>query len=262
MNKILYQVDSFTAIPFKGNPAGVYITDKAVDESRMKAIATEMNLSETAFLHPAENGYNLRWFTPAAEVELCGHATLASAHILWEQGYLESNVDAVFHTLSGELTARNLNKGIELNFPATPLTESDPPQGLIEALGVTPLFVGQNKFDYLVEVGTIEDVANCKPNFSELKKAGARGVMITAQDKDGKYDFVSRFFAPGVGIDEDPVTGSAHCTLGPYWAEKLGKTELSAYQASQRGGEVGIVVDGDRIKLTGQAITVFKIEMV
>lgn len=262
MNKILYQVDSFTAIPFKGNPAGVYITDKAVDESRMKAIATEMNLSETAFLHPAENGYNLRWFTPAAEVELCGHATLASAHILWEQGYLESNVDAVFHTLSGELTARNLNKGIELNFPATPLTESDPPEGLIEALGVTPLFVGQNKFDYLVEVGTIEDVANCKPNFGELKKAGARGVMITAQDKDGKYDFVSRFFAPGVGIDEDPVTGSAHCTLGPYWAEKLGKTELSAYQASQRGGEVGIVVDGDRIKLTGQAITVFKIEMV
>lgn len=262
MNKLLYQVDSFTAMPFKGNPAGVYIMETAADETLMKNIAAEMNLSETAFLYPVENGYHLRWFTPEAEVALCGHATLATAHILWEQGFLAPNVDAVFHTLSGQLTARNLNKGIELDFPATAPMKGDPPDGLIDALGVQPLYVGKNKFDYLVELSSVDEVINCKPNFSELKKTGSRGVMITAEDKIGKYDFVSRFFAPGVGIDEDPVTSSAHCTLGPYWAEKLGKTELSAFQASKRGGEVGIKIDGDRIKLTGQAVTVFKIEMI
>lgn len=262
MNKTLYQVDSFTAVPFKGNPAGVYISEGALDETLMRSIAAEMNLSETAFLYQVDNGYNLRWFTPAAEVELCGHATLATAHILWEQGILEPNVDAVFHTLSGELIARNLNKGIELDFPATAPVECEPPEGLLEALGVNALFVGKNKFDYLVELDSVDTVKNCQPNFSELKKTGSRGVMITAEDKEGKYDFVSRFFAPGVGIDEDPVTGSAHCTLGPYWSNKLNQTDLSAYQASARGGEVGIKIDGDRIKLTGQAVTVFKIELV
>lgn len=262
MGKILYQVDSFTGQVFGGNPAGVCIMKEVAPKEWMTNIAAEMNLSETAFLFPEKDGYNLRWFTPEAEVELCGHATLATAHILWEQGHLDINNDDNFYTLSGLLTAKNLNKGIELDFPSTPPKECDAPNGLLEALGLDhPVYVGKNKFDYLIELDSPDKVRRLSPNFSDLKKTSARGIMVTAASDEKKYDFISRFFAPAFGIDEDPVTGSAHCTLGPYWAEKLGKTRLDAYQASKRGGEVGVAIDGDRIKLTGEAVTVFKLEL-
>ncbi len=261
MKQIIYQVDSFTKEPFKGNPAGVCIMQRAADENWMRKIAAEMNLSETAFLYPEKDGYNLRWFTPAVEVELCGHATLASAHILWEQGQLDETKEACFFTLSGLLKAKKLNNQIELNFPAAAPQECTPPQGLLDALGVNAVYIGKNKYDYLVELNSVETVKNVKPDFTKLKELGVRGVMITAKSDDGKYDFVSRFFAPGAGIDEDPVTGSAHCALGPYWAGRLNKTEFKAFQASQRGGEVGVIIDGDRVRLLGDAITVFKIEV-
>lgn len=262
MSQIIYQVDSFTKVPFKGNPAGVCLLDKAADADWMRNVAAEMNLSETAFLFPEKDAFNLRWFTPTVEVEMCGHATLASAHILWEQGVLEIDREARFDTLSGLLTAKKIGKKIELNFPSTPAKECPPPKGLLEALGAEAEFVGMNKYDYLVELKSTDDVINVQPDFKILKSLGIRGVMITAMDKDGSYDFISRFFAPGAGIDEDPVTGSAHCTLGPYWGEKLGKKELRAYQASKRGGEVSVMLDNDRVRLGGEAVTVFKIEIV
>lgn len=262
MSQIIYQADSFTSVAFKGNPAGVCILKDAADVDWMKNIAGEMNLAETAFLYPTEDGYHLRWFTPnGSEVEMCGHATLASAHILYETGILDSDQEAHFHTLSGLLKAKKTETGIELDFPATPVSECTPPDGLLEALGVEALFVGKNQSDYLIEVASEAYLGNIKPDFNKLKDYSMRGFIVTAKG-ESQYDFVSRFFAPAFGIDEDPVTGSAHCTLGPYWGEKLGKTELKAYQASQRGGEVAISIDGDRIRLNGQVVTIFKIELV
>jgi PhzF family phenazine biosynthesis protein len=256
MGLIIYQVDAFTERPFAGNPAAVCILPQARDESWMQNVAREMNLAETAFLLRQPDGFSLRWFTPSTEVDLCGHATLASAHILWERGYLMSQEQARFHTHSGLLAAQRADDWIELDFPAEPAVATTAPDLLARALGVEPGYVGQNRFDYLVEVDSEETLRGIQPDFSLLRQIPGRGVIVTSQAASPEYDFVSRFFGPVVGIDEDPVTGSAHCCLAPYWSERLGKTELLAYQASSRGGTVRVRSGGERVILAGQAITV------
>lgn len=254
----IYQVDAFTDRPFAGNPAAVCVLDHAADEGWMQQVAGEMNLSETAFLYREDDGFRLRWFTPTVEVDLCGHATLASAHVLWTTGYLWTSEEARFHTRSGLLAARQVDGWIELNFPAVPAAAEPPAPGLVEALGVTPVYVGHNAFDYLVEVAREEEVRQAQPDYRALGALPVRGVILTSRSSGGRYDFVSRFFAPASGIDEDPVTGSAHCCLAPYWAEKLGKSELTGYQASARGGVVRMRPAGDRVILGGQAVMVMR----
>jgi len=262
MSLDLFQVDAFTDRPFAGNPAAVCLLDGPRDEGWMQHVAREMNLSETAFLEPTGDGFGLRWFTPAIEIELCGHATLASAHVLWETGTLDPAATARFHTLSGLLTAQRDGEWITLDFPARPIEEVRPPEGLAEAFGVEPLFVGRSKFDYLLGLPSEEAVRSADPDFRRLSSLPVRGVIITSRAAAGgspaPFDFISRFFAPGSGVDEDPVTGSAHCTLGPYWAPRLGKEDFLAYQASARGGMVRVRVVGDRVRLGGQAVTVLR----
>jgi len=252
MNQKIYQIDAFTDQPFQGNPAAVCILpekENQFDEVWMAAVASEMNLSETAFLRPIKDGFNLRWFTPAAEVDLCGHATLASAHILYEIGLVAPDDEARFQTRSGLLTARKQGNEIELNFPATPPEPIQDDPGLADALGVNPESLLQSKFDYLVKVGSEAEVRSAKPDFGKLSQLGVRGVMLTSRGESDQFDFISRFFAPGVGVDEDPVTGSAHCCLGPYWGEILGKDEMIAFQASARGGVVRVkLIDFCRTK--------------
>ena len=257
----LIQVDAFTSEPFGGNPAAVCLLPAAKDPAWMQHVAAEMNLSETAFLVRRPDGYDLRWFTPAVEVDLCGHATLASAHALWQTGGLQRGETAQFHTKSGLLTAEQRGDWIELNFPATPAAPAEAPHGLAAALGVTPRFVGKSRFDYLVEVESEAAVQGARPDHPALRKLPVRGVMITSRASRPGLDFVSRFFAPGSGIDEDPVTGSAHCCLTPYWSRVLGKTELVARQLSPRGGTLRLRLDGDRVRLQGQAVTVLKGEL-
>jgi PhzF family phenazine biosynthesis protein len=250
------QVDAFADKPFAGNPAAVCVLPEARDAAWMQAVGLEMNLSETAFLVRRPDGFDLRWFTPSVEVDLCGHATLASAHVLWEEGHLDPAEQARFHTRSGLLTADKTGHWIEMDFPAKPEQPAPAPEGLVEALGAIPKYVGKNAFDYIVELDSENTVRTLKPNFSLLAKLPVRGVIVTSRASE--YDFVSRFFAPGSGIDEDPVTGSAHCCLGPYWASRLKKSEFVAYQASARGGVVRVRIEGDRVRLGGQAITVLR----
>lgn len=258
MDLDLYQVDAFTDRPFGGNPAAVCLLPGPRDPEWMQLVAREMNLSETAFVHPAEEGsWGLRWFTPTVEVELCGHATLASAHVLWETGLLPVEATARFHTLSGLLTAERREGEIELDFPARSAAPVEPPPGLAEALGVAPRFVGKSRYDYLLEVESEAVVRAVVPDQGRLRTLPVRGVIVTAAGA-GPYDFVSRFFAPGAGVDEDPVTGSAHCTLGPYWAGRLGRSSFLAWQASARGGTVRVRVEGERVKLGGRAVTVLR----
>jgi PhzF family phenazine biosynthesis protein len=252
----IYQVDAFTEKPFSGNPAGVCVLSEKPEEKLMQNIAREMNLSETAFLIKEGEKYNLRWFTPNAEVDLCGHATLASAHILWEKGYLRKDIEAKFSTKSGLLTAKKSDGWIELNFPALPEEKTEPSVELLEALGTQATYVGKNKFDYLVEVESEEIVTTMKPDFMKLLKLPARGVIVTSRAKE--YDFVSRFFAPQIDVLEDPVTGSAHCCLGPYWQKKLNKDEFIAYQASKRRGILKVKLAGDRVLIAGKAVTVLE----
>ena len=258
VGQTIYQVDAFTNKPFAGNPAGVCALPEERDARWMQDVAREMNLSETAFLLKMDGGYNLRWFTPAVEVELCGHATLASAHILWETDLLKPGEQARFHTLSGLLTADRRGDWIEMDFPAKPEVPTEAPAGLIEALGVAVKYVGRSHFDYLVEVESEEIVRTMQPDFTLLGKIPVRGVIVTSRASSGGYDFVSRFFAPTVGVNEDPVTGSAHCCLSPFWSKRLGRDELVGYQASARGGVVRVRLDGDRVLLGGQAITVLR----
>lgn len=260
----IFQVDAFAAEPFRGNPAGVCLLEKPRDAAWMQAVANEMNLSETAFLLPENDGYRLRWFTPKTEVKLCGHATLASAHVLFEQAILPRDATARFYTASGLLTAEYVSKTntIELNFPAAAVVVSEPPVGLLEALGVAPVFIGRGGEDYLIEVTSAETVRNLAPNFSRLLQVKCRDVIVTALSDSSEYDFISRFFAPAVGVNEDPVTGSAHCRLVPYWQNKLGKDQFVAYQASARGGVLHLAAAGDRILIGGQAVTVLKGELV
>ena len=223
----------------------------------MQQLAAEMNLSETAFIVAKNGRFELRWFTPAVEVELCGHATLASAHVLWETELVPKTNAAIFETLSGTLTAHKSNGLIYLDFPSKPPMQCERIDGMANALGINPIFVGNNKMDYFLEIESDAELRDMRPDFGLLRKLELRGVIVTAKSSDNKYDFVSRFFAPGAGIDEDPVTGSAHCCLAPYWSSKLGKQQLTGFQASKRGGEVSVECKGDRVILGGRAVTIF-----
>ena len=268
MNVPIFTVDAFTSEPFRGNPASVCLPDAPKSDAWMQGVAAEMNHAETAFLHQGR----LRWFTPKVEVDLCGHATLATAHVLWETGRLGPRDAAKFETRSGTLTAGRKSGGggpgdereIELDFPSMPAQRAEAPPGLIESLGVKPLFVGRNRFDWFVEVASEAEVRAASPDFARLKAIPARGVMLTslASPANAKsFDFVSRFFAPAAGIDEDPVTGSAHCCLAPFWCERLRRDELLGFQASARGGFVRVKQAGERVLLGGRAVTVLRGEL-
>ncbi len=259
-------VDAFCHRPFTGNPAAVCLMDEHRDAVWMQAVAAEMNLSETAFVCPRGDDFDLRWFTPMVEVDLCGHATLATAKALWHCGAADPDRTLVFHTRSGELTARRdqaLDR-IVLDFPQTLVEPVSPPEGLIESLRLRPeavRFVGRNKFDFLVELADEGLVRSLAPDFASLGTIRVRGVIVTAVADSAptggsKYDFVSRFFAPAAGIDEDPVTGSAHCALAPFWSDRFGRNRLTGYQASRRGGLVHVEREGDRVHLGGRAVVI------
>lgn len=256
----IYTVDAFTDKPFRGNPAGVCLLETGKPESWLQSVAAEMNLSETAFLVKVKDGFMLRWFTPKAEVDLCGHATLASAHLLWEEG-IAGEDEIRFHTKSGLLKAKRYRSWIELDFPLEPEEKTDAPNLLRESLGVPFKYVGKNRIDYIVEVEDQKTVADLQPDLGLMKMMTTRGVIVTAPSDETGIDFVSRCFFPGIGINEDPVTGSAHCCLGPYWAEKLGKRNLIARQISERGGLLKLEVQDERILIYGQAVTVMKGEL-
>ena len=254
----IFQVDAFTSEPFKGNPAAVCILEKEMTDSWMTGVAANMNLSETAFIIATEekNKYKLRWFTPKVEVDLCGHATLATAHVLYENNYVPSLEAISFETKSGILKTHKNENYIQLDFPETPVTDTEIPKGIEEALGAKIIYSGKSIFDYFFLLEDEELLINLKPNFSELVKFDKRGIIVTAGSK--KYDFVSRFFAPQSGIDEDPVTGSAHCALYPYWSKKLNKKDLVAYQVSKRGGLLKLSSEGSRILISGEAVTILE----
>jgi PhzF family phenazine biosynthesis protein len=262
MGLTITQVDAFTGQRFAGNPAAVCLLEESRDESWMQLVAREMNLSETAFLLRRDDAFGLRWFTPTMEVDLCGHATLASAHFLWEQGHLGQSQTACFHTRSGVLTAQKEGNWIEMDFPATPAESEASIDGLEAALGVKAVYLGKTRFDYLVEVESESVVRALKPDFRALSQLGVRGVIVTSRACGNDCDFVSRFFAPAAGVDEDPVTGSAHCCLGPFWKERLGRDDLVGYQTSARGGIVRTLCVGHRVHISGQAVTVLRGELV
>lgn len=253
----IWQIDAFTDRPFRGNPAAVCWLEQERDAEWQQAVAAEMNLAETAFLTRRGDGFGLRWFTPAVEVDLCGHATLASAQYLWESGRLPADELAQFHTRSGILTASRDGDWIVLDFPATP-PHASPVDGLEPALGVAPRWVGRSVFDVFVELDTAEVVRRLAPRMDLVAEIPARGVVVTAPGDRPEHDFVSRFFGPAAGVPEDPVTGSAHCALAPFWSQRLGKTRMTGYQASPRGGIVRVEVRGDRVLLGGRAVTVLR----
>ena len=259
---LIHQVDSFTDRPFAGNPAGVCVLERPAEDDWMQSVAREMNVAETGFLHPKEGDWALRWFTPAVEVDLCGHGTLAAAHVLWETGVLPPEAVARFHTRSGLLTAERRGAWIEMDFPSLPVQEERAPEGLLESLGVVAVRTGRSRDDLVVELESEAAVRACAPDFTRLRHVPTRGVIVTSRASTPGFDFVSRFFAPAIGIDEDPVTGSAHCALTPYWAEKLGRTEFSALQVSKRGGVLRLRLAGPRVKISGQAVTVLRCELV
>jgi len=259
----IFQVDAFAEEPFKGNPAGVCLLPAPADASWMQNVAAEMNVAETAFPLAEGDGFRLRWFTPKVEVKLCGHATLATAHVLWETGILGSGREARFQTLSGLLTARRDGALIELDFPARPPLPKPPEwaDAVVGALGIKPVYIGMSAEDVLFEAADEDAVRSIKPDFATLRSLPARGVIVTSRSSDKRFDFVSRFFAPAVGVDEDPVTGSSHTVLVPYWAKRLGRTSFTATQASARGGVLYLRLDGDRVRITGSAVTVIRGEI-
>jgi PhzF family phenazine biosynthesis protein len=258
----LRQVDSFTGKPFAGNPAAVCLLDEPRDAAWMQDVALEMNLSETAFVERADGGFGLRWFTPAVEVDLCGHATLASAHVLWEESEVPADEPITFHTRSGALVCHQRTDRLEMDFPSRPVEQVQPPAGLIEAVGVEPKSVWHGLVGYLVELGSEEEVREASPDFARLKLIPDGWTCITAPATTGGFDFVSRFFAPQAGIDEDPVTGSAHCALADFWSRKTDRTQFRAYQCSARGGVVFARLDGDRVHIGGQAVTVLRGDLI
>jgi PhzF family phenazine biosynthesis protein len=264
MSMPIFQVDAFTEEPFKGNTAGVCLLPGPAEAAWMQNVAAEMNLAETAFPLAEGDGFRLRWFTPKVEVRLCGHATLATAHILWERGILAPDRAARFQTLSGGLTARRDGDLIELDFPARPPLPNPPDwaDAVVGALGIKPVYIGMSAEDVLFEAVDEETVRSIKPDFATLRSLPARGVIVTSRSSDKRFDFVSRFFAPAVGVDEDPVTGSSHTVLIPYWAGRLGKKIFTAYQASARGGVLHLRHDGDRVRIAGRALTIIKGEIV
>lgn len=261
--ELIVQVDAFTGKPFAGNPAAVCLLESRRDAVWMQDLAAEMNLSETAFvsLRP-DNTYDLRWFTPAVEVDLCGHATLASAHVLWEEKLVAPDEHITFHTRSGELICHRRVDRIEMDFPTRPTRPVDPPPGLTAALGVSPLSTHHSECGYLLELSDEEAVRAVRPDWAALNRIPDGWTTITAPASMGGFDFVSRFFAPQGGIDEDPVTGSSHCALADFWSKRMGHNEFSAYQCSKRGGVVHVALHGDRVRLGGQAVTVFRGELV
>lgn len=247
----LYQVDAFSKQQFSGNPAAVCPLSDWLPDDTLQAIALENNLSETAFIVPQHGGYHLRWFTPAVEVDLCGHATLATAHVL--KHHLQDSSEVYrFHTRSGELQVRCEGEQYVMNFPALDSEPITPPQLLVDLLGEAPLHVSK-RMDYLVRLGSQADIENFQPDMARIAQLDARGLIITAEGEQA--DFVSRFFGPQSGVPEDPVTGSAHCILTPYWAKELGKTSFHAKQLSERGGDVWCELKGDRVELRGDAVT-------
>ena len=255
-------VDAFADRPFTGNPAAVCLLPAERDKAWMQNVAREMNHAETAFLLVRPDHVALRWFTPSVEVDLCGHATLASAHVLWETGTLNGAQPIRFRTRSGDLTASRDGEWIRMDFPALPAVWADAPPDLSDALGVRAMACAKSRYDLLVELDAERKVRDLKPDLSLVARLPYRGIIVTAQaEKDDDYDFVSRFFAPQSGVPEDPVTGSAHCVLAPYWAERLGTNPLIGYQASPRGGTVQVEVKGDRVLLGGKAVTVLKAEL-
>ncbi len=264
----MFIVDAFAEHPFSGNPAAVCLLSGSVQDDWMQALAAEMNLSETAFVWAEGAGWRLRWFTPTVEVDLCGHATLAAAHVLWDTGAAPDSETLTFATLSGELTARRAGRGIEMNFPAEPAVEmgaGEVPAGFIEALRLSDVActVGRNRLDLLVEVVDEAAVRALTPDFPAIGRLDARGVIVTSRPGRATVeslgvDFVSRYFAPAAGVPEDPVTGSAHCALGPWWAARLGKERLVGAQLSQRGGIVGVACEDTRVLLSGAAVTVLQ----
>lgn len=256
----LFHVDAFTDHPFAGNPAAVCLLPCWKGESWLQAIAREMNLSETAFLVKQPDHFDLRWFTPTVEVDLCGHATLASAHILWQLKHAQGE-EIRFSTRSGILRANRKDGDIVLDFPLKPEEPAEVPSGLQEALGVQLRYVGKSQFDFLVEVESEAVLRDMAPDFKLLAKVAARGTIVTCRSAHPQFDFVSRFFAPASGIDEDPVTGSAHCCLGDFWRKRLGKTEFVAFQASARGGVIKVQVTDDRAFLGGKAVTLARGEV-
>ena len=261
MTKI-FTVDAFTDKPFSGNPAGVCLLEKNKDDGWLLNVAAEMNLAETAFLRKEPGGFSLRWFTPKVEVELCGHATLASCHILWQEGILRSDEEAIFNTVfSGRLTALKIGDEIVLNFPSITVKDSHSTPELEKALGIKPIYVGDcgvGEYNYIAELESEEQIKSLKPDFNLLAKLPKFGVIVTAKSDNNSYDFVSRYFAPAKGVNEDSVTGSAHCSLAPYWASKLNKKEMNAYQASERGGYLKVRLEGERVLLIGKAVTVLE----
>ena len=261
MSRVLHVVDAFTDKPFGGNPAAVCVLDVPADEGWMKLVAREMNLSETAFVWPVDGAYSLRWLTPNVEVKICGHATLASAFTMWETGVLRPDEVARFDTLSGRLLCRREGDWIEMDFPAKWAEACAAPEGMREALGCELRWVGRSAMDYLVEVADEAVLRAIRPDFKRLGALPVRGVIVTSRSATDSYDFVSRFFAPGSGVDEDPATGSSHCALGPYWQGKLKKDDFTAYQASARGGTVRVGVRGDRVLLRGQAVMMSRLEL-
>ncbi len=257
-----YLVDAFTERPFAGNPAAVMLLEEWRPDDYLQAVAHEMNQSETAFLVRRGDVFELRWMTPAVEVDLCGHATLAAAFIIWRQGLTETGREISFSTRSGILRAIPVDDRIELDFPLKPEEPVSPPEGLLESLGVAATYVGHNRMDYLVEVESEAMLRELKPDFTKLARVACRGIIVTARSSQPKYDFVSRFFAPAAGINEDPVTGSAHCCLADFWRKRLGKSEFLAFQASPRGGELHVRMMGDRVRLGGQAVLIATGELV
>jgi predicted PhzF superfamily epimerase YddE/YHI9 len=254
-------VDAFTDSPFSGNPAAVCVLEEERDRAWMQHVAGEMNLSETAFVMRRGDAWALRWFTPSVEVDLCGHATLATAHVLWGADHAPPDLALTFRTKSGELHAKREANRIWLDFPALPTAWADAPPMLLDGLGVRPRAVGRYTFDWLVELDTEAAVRDLAPDLGLLARVPGRGVVVTAAAATPGFDFVSRFFAPQSGVPEDPVTGSAHCALAPYWGERLGKTRMLAYQASARGGVVDVEVAGERVMLGGKAVTVMTGEL-
>lgn len=253
-------VDAFASGPFTGNPAAVCVLDAPAPAAWMQALAGEMNLSETAFLSPAGEAFHLRWFTPTVEVDLCGHATLAAAHLLYESGRLSPEAEAQFETKSGRLGVRMEAAGrYTMDFPATPPAATEVTDGIGDVFGVPPVWTGRSRFDLFAELGCEADVRALDPDPQAVAALGARGVILSARaDAGAPYDVVSRFFAPGVGVNEDPATGSAHCAIGPYWAGALHTDTIVCHQASARGGRIGVRVLGDRVELSGHAVTIYR----
>ena len=258
----LFQVDAFTHTSFKGNPAAVCKLEKHAEDRWMQQVASEMNLSETAFIQEEADGYRLRWFTPTIEVDLCGHATLASAHVLWEEGMVDPKEEIRFYTKSGLLRVVKEKNWIVMDFPAERETQAKAPPNLLEALGTTPKYIGKNRFDFLIEVESEAVLRGLQPDFKRLASVPARGHIVTSLCDSSEYDFVSRFFAPTVGVSEDPVTGSSHCCLAPFWSARLKKETLIGFQASKREGVIRVTVQGERVRIAGQAVTVFRGQLV